>query len=80
MATQIVYRGHEVRASREMSLGGDMLLYYSVIRESDGYICIEAFEGGDDTEHNMVAMLCKDVDAALATSDPWDEHYAEQEV
>lgn len=75
MTIQINYRGHEIRASREKSLGGDTLLYYSVIRESDGYICVDGFESGDETEGGMAAMLRKDVDAALASIDPWDEQY-----
>lgn len=68
-----VYRGHEIDVRRERSLGGDVLLYYSVFRESDGYECASGFTTGDDTVSDYVRYMRERIDAELADGDPWGE-------
>ena len=68
-----VYRGHEIDVRRERSLGGDMLLYMTIIRESDGYICEDTFSSGADTVRDMMRYMRERVDAELAEPDPWLE-------
>lgn len=70
---QEVYRGHEITVSRERSLGGDLLLYYNVYRESDGYECVCDFTSGDDTVSAYVRYMRERIDAELASDDPWGE-------
>lgn len=73
-----IYRGYELHANREKSLGGDMLLYYFIVRESDGYIPVDSFDYSDN-EAEMIGMLRKDVDEELAKDDPWGEKYEREE-
>jgi len=68
-----VYRGHEIDVRRERSLGGDMLLYFSIYRESDGYECECDFTTGDDTVRDYMRYMRERIDAELATEDPWLE-------
>lgn len=68
-----VYRGHEIDVRRERSLGGDLLLYISIIRASDGYCCEETFSTGEDKISDMMRYMCERVDAELASDDPWLE-------
>lgn len=72
------YRGHEIDVRRERSLGGDVLLYYSVFREGDGYECTSGFTTGSDTVRDYVGYMKKWIEAELARDDPWMER-AERE-
>lgn len=67
------YRGYEISVTREMSLGGDKLLYYSIFRQEDGKEMLYFPEDSAETVlsgmHNMIAR----VDAELAEDDPWME-------
>lgn len=60
------YRGHEIEVTREPSMMGDKMLFWSIIRESDGY-------AGSDTVRDFVGYLKEQVDAELAEKDPWAE-------
>ena len=68
-----VYRGHEIDVRRVRSLGGDVLLYFSIYRESDGYECAAGFTTGDDTVRDYMRYMRERIDAELATDDPWLE-------
>lgn len=70
---KVIYRGHEIEAKRERSMGGDRLLYFSVFRESDGLECVSGFTTGDDAVADFIGYLKNRVDAELATSAPWEE-------
>ena len=68
-----VYRGHAIDVRRERSLGGDVLLYFSVFREADGYECASGFTTGSDTERDYVRYMRERIDAEMASDDPWGE-------
>lgn len=68
-----IYRGHEIEAKRERSMGGDRLLYFTVYRQADGLECVCDFTTGSDTPADMIGYLKKRVDDELASPDPWDE-------
>ena len=70
---QEVYRGHEITVSREPSMTGEVLLFYSVFRESDGYECTSGFSYSDESPHEFAAGLRSRVDAELGRENPWDE-------
>lgn len=67
------YRGHEIDVRRERSLGGDVLLYYTIVRVSDQYVPVESFTTGSDTVRDYVRYMKKRIDAELASDDPWGE-------
>jgi hypothetical protein len=68
-----VYRGHEIKVTRERSMGGDDLLYYSIFRESDGYECSSGFTYDDSPVRTYLQYMKERVDAELAEDDPWME-------
>jgi len=41
---KINYRGFEIEATRQKSLGGDMNIYYGIYRISDGWELVAGFE------------------------------------
>ena len=67
------YCGHDITVTRERCLGGWQRLFYSVVRASDGYICVEDGENSDERVRDMVGYMRERIDAELATDDPWDE-------
>lgn len=67
------YRGYEIDVRRERSLGGDILLYFSVFRQSDGYEGTSGFTTGSDTVRDYVRYMRERIDAELASEDPWGE-------
>lgn len=73
------YRGHEITVTRERSMAGYSLLYYSVFRVADGYECMSRFEDSNERVSDMVGILKERVDAELASDDPWGEKEAERE-
>lgn len=71
---QVRYREHEINVTREPSMSGAMLVFYSVFRVSDGYECTSGFQDTSDTVREMVKFLKERVDEELASENPWDEH------
>lgn len=67
------YRGYDIDAHREMSLGGERLLYYSIFRRSDGYEATSGFSTGSDHVRDYIRYLKERVDVELAEADPWGE-------
>jgi len=67
------YRGYDIDVHRERSMGGDVLLYYSIFRQSDGYEATSGFSTGSDTVREFIGYMKERVDAELAEADPWDE-------
>lgn len=43
---KLSYKGFEIDARREPSLGGEVFVYFSIFRESDGYEVASGYEGG----------------------------------
>lgn len=69
-----VYRDHELKCSREPSMAGEDLLFYSVFRESDGLEIASGFSY--DTSHPrdfMKASLRFMVDEAIAHPERYDD-------
>ena len=57
-----LYRGFEVDAYREKSMGGDTLLYYSIFRESDGWEMTSGFSYGTDRVQTFIKYMKERVD------------------
>jgi hypothetical protein len=60
-----IYRGHEIEAKREKSMGGDVLLYYSIFR-SDGFEVTSGFTYGTDRIVDFMKHLRARVDEEIA--------------
>jgi len=59
---KVLYRGFEVDAHREKSMGGDTLLYYSIFRESDGWEMTSGFSYGTDRVQTFIKYMKERVD------------------
>lgn len=71
---KVTYRGHELEAKREQSLGGYELMYWSIFR--DQYECASGFEDSDESEDEAIVWLKQRVDNELAEKYPWSpEHF-----
>jgi len=57
---KIQYKGFNIDAHREKSMGGETLLYYSIFRQSDGYEVISGFSYGTDRIQTFITYL-KDI-------------------
>lgn len=68
------YRGHEINATRERSMGGDDLLYYSIFRISDGFECASGFSYDESPVPTYIKYMKERIDAELAEDDPWGEN------
>lgn len=62
---KVTYKGFEVDAHKEKSMGGDLLLYYSVFRVADGYEVTSGFSYGNDRVPTFVKFLKSTVDDFL---------------
>lgn len=67
------YRGHEISVTRERCLAGYPILYYSIVRESDGYECMSGLEDSSETVRDKVRQLRERIDNELIEDDPWCE-------
>ncbi|HEY1814919.1 MAG TPA: hypothetical protein VGG74_21375 [Kofleriaceae bacterium] len=63
---KLSYRGYELEAKREQSLGGDSLLYWSVFRESDQFEVDSGFSYERTSPERYIKTLQKQVDERLA--------------
>lgn len=68
-----IYRGFEITVSREESLVGYELLYYSIFRVSDGFECVSNFTSDDSPLDVFTGYLRDVIDVELKESDPWGE-------
>lgn len=75
---KVIYKGHEIIVTRERSMAGYTLLYYSVFRQSDGYECTSGYEDSNEKVKDMVGIMKERVDAELAEDDPWGENAANE--
>ncbi len=73
-----VYKGHEINVTREPCNAGHELLYYSILRVSDGYECDTDFQDCSETVEEFMQILKDRVDAELKEVDPWEEKAAER--
>lgn len=67
------YRGYEITVKRERCLGGWELLYFTIIRISDGYICEDSFTEDTSPVRTYLKYMRERVDAELLEDDPWCE-------
>lgn len=67
---KVLYRGFEIDAHREKSLGGDMLLYYSVFRD-DGWELTSGFTSGTDRAQTFIKYLKERVDNFILRPEDW---------
>jgi len=67
------YRGHEIEVKREKCLGGETLLFMTIIRQSDGYFCLDDASDEEATVREMVGTMKERIDNELAEEDPWME-------
>lgn len=59
------YKGFEINVEREKCLGGWSMLYYTVMRKSDGYFLIDSFEDSEERVRDQVSFLKGVVDRYL---------------
>lgn len=59
------YRGYEVEVTRDIHLGDEDHLFFSIIRLSDGY-CVEESYTGPDAIEDVIRHIKKRVDAAIS--------------
>ncbi len=62
-ALKVEYKGFEISARREQSLGGWDNLYFHIMRLSDGWFMEDSFTEGDDEIEDFIGHLKKRVDA-----------------
>ena len=60
-----IYRGHEIEAKREKSMGGEILLYFSIFR-TDGFEVASGFTSGTDRVVDFMKHLRARVDEEIA--------------
>ena len=68
---KVIYKGFEIEAHREKSMGGDTLLYYSIFRQADGWEMTSGFTYGSDRVQTFVKYLKERVDNFI--KDPTEE-------
>lgn len=54
---RVDYRGFEIEANREKSMGGWSNIYYTVMRKEDGWFLEDSFYGGEDRIGSFVEDL-----------------------
>jgi hypothetical protein len=59
---KVEYKGFDVDARRDRSMGGETLLYYSVFRKKDGYEVTSGFSYGTDPIPTFIKYLKDMVD------------------
>lgn len=71
---KVNYKGHEISVSREKSMAGYSMLYFSIFRLSDGYECLTSFEDSAETVRDKINQLKERIDNELKEEDPWGEN------
>jgi hypothetical protein len=62
---KVQYKGFNIDAHREKSMGGETLLYYSIFRQSDGFEVTSGFSYGTDRIQTFIGYLKGTVDDFL---------------
>lgn len=74
------YRGHKIEVRREECLAGYDLIYFTIIRDSDGYLCEDSFTESDETVSEVMQVMKIRINNELAEKDPWLEKALEKVV
>jgi hypothetical protein len=69
----VKYKGFELSATREKSLGGDINIYYYIMRISDGWFLADSFTEADETIRDWIKEMKTEVDNYLANPQDYDE-------
>jgi hypothetical protein len=72
MATK-KYKGYTIEAYREDFMVGWPVLYFSIIRDEDGFECVSDFEDSDERATDKIKQLKERIDNELKEDDPWGE-------
>lgn len=67
------YRGFEIDVHRAESMGGDLLVYYSIFRESDLFEATSGFSDSADHVMAWIGFMKERIDNELKEDDPWNE-------
>lgn len=67
------HRGHTIEVRRERCVGGWPMLYTTIIRDADQYICLDLAEDSGEAVRDQVRSMMERVDAELDSDDPWCE-------
>lgn len=70
---KVKYKGYEIDVSRESSLGGCSMIYYTVTRMSDGYECLCSFEDSSETVRDKIKQLKERINNEHSGDDIWGE-------
>jgi hypothetical protein len=60
-----VYRGHTIWLCRDRSLGGDINVYYTIVRDSDGFIVEDSFTSDTSPLRTLMKHMKGRVDAEI---------------
>lgn len=61
----VTYRGFEVHVTRAKSRAGYKLIYFHVVRESDGFMLEDSYSDSADTVRTWVRMMKSRVDGFI---------------
>ncbi len=64
---KVTYRGFEIEASRNRTLGGWSAVQFYIMRVTDGYILVEDHTEASDPVHSIIKGLKGRVDEAIRT-------------
>jgi hypothetical protein len=67
------YKGFKITAEREISLGEEELLYYSIFRDRDEWEMESGFSSGDESSLEMIEYLRRHVDDYLKHPEEYDK-------
>lgn len=67
------YKGFEIDIRREQALGGWDNIYYSVMRESDGWFLCDSFSTGEDKLKDFANDLKNVVDDYLENPNDYED-------
>jgi hypothetical protein len=73
------YRGYDINVERARCLGGWDLIYYQIVRKSDGWFALDAFTDSDETVREVMRSMKIRIDNEHNEEDPWGERAEAEE-